>query len=1116
MNAILEIGLSNGLMAFVLAIVAAAAATMRKSHPVLMHTLWLLVFVKLLTPPLIAVPVPVLFEHLDSLIVRTDPGKAAEPTLIVRTDPSEFAEPSLTNENAAVPSDQSGSRVDGQEDSGDLEFDPSAGSVTAPAFASSPEEIQPLETSGLDESSVTSHSHPTAATEVSGVRGVVVAVWLAGSMVWLGLSLVSVWRVCRLLAFARPAPSELREEVRRLARRLKITRCPEVLIVSGRISPMVWPIGRGARILLPTDLLERLTREEQSTVLVHELAHVRRHDHWVRMVELVCTVLYWWHPVVWWARSQLRRAEEECCDAWVITTFPDSAQTYAAALLKAVVLFSQLPKHRPIPDPISSGVTTTRLLKRRLTMIYRQGTPLRLGRAWRVFLVLLAVLVLPIVPGRATWATASRNATAEPDASETSVQSDAAVPADESAERTNDDSPQDANEGQPFRLFDAFDGKLGLDWKPLRPDPTHVSLERNPGKLTITTQPGSIYAAELEIEHNVTAKNIYLIPNPAPGNEGFVATTCIESFHPKKPYHQAGLIVYNDDDNYLKWVMEFARYAPSFTFIHETNRSAVGDYNSVRNEPNLERFWLRLMKRGNFYQYAYSIDGDEFTVVNEIVWGGAVPRSIGILAKNARVPDEIDAVFDCFEVRSLTPEEKNEPAFRQRQKLQGIWDLVSKESDGKLLEKFPLTRLAFAPSHMTVTEAGSSRRTEYSVDLTNGWKELVLRSGIFGGSQRPGQGWGELLRRSGLFGRGGSSVRALYRLEDDTLVLAVNPQPGAPAPRELETREGDGCLLLTLKRTPADVASAIRRNVFPAKDLFLRLDANRDDHLTLKEFTSDWTTPAAVGRAKEVFDLVDRDKDDRITFDEYRKKPNKAAFLLLDVDQDDRLTLTEASSGSPVKDLSPNCAQAVFELLDKDDDGTLTLDEHSARSPEFWFVRTDRNNDDRLSLSEYSAGNSGLVRTSRVRPVFAAHDRNGDGNLSRDEFTNQPQEALFGKLDANADGKLSLQEFTNPKRTPEQVAAAKKGFAQKDSDNDDSLTFKEYAFRGEDDEFWKADKNGDNRLNRDEFEASQIWTTAGDQMAAFRSLDQNRDDNICLSEYRNRPDSDLPKAAKDP
>jgi len=1078
MSAILEIGLGNALMALVLAVVA-AAVTLRKGHPAAAHLLWLLVFVKLLTPPLAAVPVPVLWACPVRHVVETDRGGAVESA--------------RTSGNPAVPSDPNGSWADTE----DLSGAPDSSSKSLSTGGGG----LPDTTSGLDETDASSLSpapaeaSPTTAG-ASRVGGILIAAWLAGSLAWFGVSAVLMWRVCRLLAFARPAPSGLEKEVRRLARRLGIARSPEVRIVSGPISPMLWPIGRRARILLPRELLDRLTPEEQSTVLTHELAHVKRRDHWVRLLEFVGTGLYWWHPVVWWARAQLRHAEEECCDAWVVATLPDSAPTYAAALLKTVDLFAQLPKHRPIPDLIGSGARTTRLLERRLTMIYRQGTSLRLGRAWGIFLALLATFVLPIVPGRASPATASQNATAEADASETPVQADAAAPADGSADGSNHDSPQDANEGPSFRVFEPFDGKLALDWKPLRPDPTHVSLTRNRGKLTITTQPGSIYGDELDVEHAVAAKNIYLLPNPAPGNEGFVVTTCIESFHPKKPYQQAGLIVYDDDDNYLKWVMEHARYGPSFTFVHETNRSAVGDYNGVRSEPILARFWLRLVKRANFYQYAYSIDGEEFTVVDEVVWGDGAPQSVGILAKNDRVPDEIDAIFDCLEVRSLTPEEKNEPVFRDRQKLQGMWDVVSCKSDGKLLEESPLTRLAFDGSHLTVTEIGNSLRTEYAVEVVNGWKELVLRSG--------------------LFGRRGESVRALYRLEDDTLVLRLDSRLGAPMLEELKTRRGDRRFVVTLKRTPADVASAIRRNALPTKQLFLQLDVNHDGHLTREEFTADWATPVAIERAKKVFDVVDRDKDDRVTFEEYQRKPNEATFQLLDVDQDDRLTRGEASVGSPIRDLHPGRAQAVFELLDKDGDDTLTLDEHSARSPEFWFVRTDRNNDGRLSLSEFSERNSGLARTSRVRHVFAALDRDGDGDLDFKEFADNPQEVLFTKSDIDADGKLSFQEFAARKSTPEELAAAKKAFAKEDSDGDGSLSFKEYAFRGEDVEFWEADQNGDNRINREEFEVSRIWTTAGDALAAFGSFDRNRDDTISLSEFRSRPDSTRPNAANDP
>ena len=93
----------------------------------------------------------------------------------------------------------------------------------------------------------------------------------------------------------------------------------------------------------------------------------------------------------------------------------------------------------------------------------------------------------------------------------------------------------------------------------MRPDPSHISLTKTPGALTITTQRGSIHGEETKDEFGggVQAKNLYVIDNPlAPGGD-FVATTCVSGFTPETTFQQAGLIIYNDDDNYLKFGYEF-------------------------------------------------------------------------------------------------------------------------------------------------------------------------------------------------------------------------------------------------------------------------------------------------------------------------------------------------------------------------------------------------------------------------------------------------------------------------------------------------------------------------------------------------------------------------------
>jgi hypothetical protein len=160
---------------------------------------------------------------------------------------------------------------------------------------------------------------------------------------------------------------------------------------------MIWaPAGR-PRLLFPVVLLDRLDEGQRATLLVHELAHVCRRDHWVRFVELVVSALYWWHPVVWWARREIHEAEEQCCDAWVVATFTDAGRAYALALLQTVAFFSQA--RVPLPAA-ASGIGQVSHLRRRLTMILQGKTPRSLSRLGWVA-VCAAGLLLPLLPTHA-------------------------------------------------------------------------------------------------------------------------------------------------------------------------------------------------------------------------------------------------------------------------------------------------------------------------------------------------------------------------------------------------------------------------------------------------------------------------------------------------------------------------------------------------------------------------------------------------------------------------------------------------------------------------------------------------------------------------------------------
>ena len=208
-----------------------------------------------------------------------------------------------------------------------------------------------------------------------------------------------------------------------------------------------------------------------------------------------------------------------------------------------------------------------------------------------------------------------------------------------------------------IRLADGFDGKLGLNWKEVRSDPSHVSLVKNPGHLTITTQRGSINGDSRQGKQSggILAKNLYLIDNPLGSDGDFTLTTRVTGFLPSMLFQQAGLIIYDNDDHYVKFVYEYSRNhsdKQSFTCVTETD--AKGTYHFVANsESGLTDYWLRLTRHGANYEYASSLDGKTFRSHGVATWTGS-PVRVGLVAKNGgpETASEIDAAFDFFEFTS--------------------------------------------------------------------------------------------------------------------------------------------------------------------------------------------------------------------------------------------------------------------------------------------------------------------------------------------------------------------------------------------------------------------------------------------------------------------------------
>jgi len=226
------------------------------------------------------------------------------------------------------------------------------------------------------------------------------SIWLGG-IALLGLIVVlKLGESLRLMRLGSPAPGWVIDEVTAAATDLNVRRMPETLMVDARVSPMVW-CGRTPRLILPTRLWDQLDEEGRAAVLYHELAHLRRHDHWVSWADLAAGILYWWHPVVWWVRRRLREEADLSCDAWVTALRPHGRRAYAQALLQTKKYTSALVPVDPAPGVVGLGVSSlrARTFARRITMVMTEhkspGLSVR-GIALAVLLVLIGCIVTPI------------------------------------------------------------------------------------------------------------------------------------------------------------------------------------------------------------------------------------------------------------------------------------------------------------------------------------------------------------------------------------------------------------------------------------------------------------------------------------------------------------------------------------------------------------------------------------------------------------------------------------------------------------------------------------------------------------------------------------------------
>jgi len=373
-SALLQIGLINAAVATLLAC-AVALIGRKVRQPALLHALWIIVLIKLVTPPVFEVPVevPFSFNRLSALADELSAG--ANDRLTARVEQRVSGDPANRVAFAQVDADN----------------------AKRQAAASSAQEASAEVAQGELLSGRLQNLLAIALVWLlRNAAAVFGGVWLTGTLCWFLLQGYTAFKFSRRLALATPASDELQQQADELARAMGLAHRPPVMIVRDVISPMLWGVGQNTRLLFPVNLLARLDLAGRETLIAHELAHFRRGDHWVRAFELFVSGIYWWNPVLWWARREIEIAEEECCDAWVIEQFPASPRSYAEALLETIDFLSEAALVLP---PAAVGAGHIPFLRRRLTAIMRGVAPKKMTlRAWLAVAV-AALVALPWHPG---------------------------------------------------------------------------------------------------------------------------------------------------------------------------------------------------------------------------------------------------------------------------------------------------------------------------------------------------------------------------------------------------------------------------------------------------------------------------------------------------------------------------------------------------------------------------------------------------------------------------------------------------------------------------------------------------------------------------------------------
>lgn len=200
--------------------------------------------------------------------------------------------------------------------------------------------------------------------------------------------------VRNLLAQSKKPNDSMLDIFKRCSKQMEVHRSTCLKISPDVASPSVCGLLQPT-ILIPYELQRILKTEDLKPILLHELAHIKRGDLWISLIQTILQIAYFYNPLLWVANSVIRRIREQAVDEMVLVAMGEQAGEYPETLLN----ISRLTFSQPVVSLRLIGVVESKkALSQRIKRILHRPFPKsgKLGFFGLLVIIVTGTILLPM------------------------------------------------------------------------------------------------------------------------------------------------------------------------------------------------------------------------------------------------------------------------------------------------------------------------------------------------------------------------------------------------------------------------------------------------------------------------------------------------------------------------------------------------------------------------------------------------------------------------------------------------------------------------------------------------------------------------------------------------